>query len=288
MAAAVLGSRILRQAADAYDRAARSPYGRIPPPTPAGNQLRQAARLLSAFAYLTGDRSMAPIMLITRLAALAEAVAELRDTQQHAAQAAAARAAAERLHAAARPAPPAQPRPAQRASTAAQLAGLSFPQSTRPARDQRHQDSPVRLRADRHQCDGRHHQGHAAPPADDASTHGSAHQIYGSSARMLRDARREHLAAPGERRLPHARPLWLSATLTLAPARSAWRRQSAYGHLRLMSRMVTVGREVVREIRLAAGDSRPTCRLSRTERVIGVPRLHAAPDGRTDARICAE
>ena len=132
-AAAVLGSRILRQAADAYDRAARPPYGRVPLPTPAGNQLRQAARLLSAFACLTGDRSMAPIMLITRLAALAEAVAELRDAQQHAAQAAAARAAAERLYAAARPGPPAQPRSAQPANTAAQLAGQSFPPpATRP------------------------------------------------------------------------------------------------------------------------------------------------------------
>ena len=47
VAAAMLGSRILRQAADAYDRAARVPHGRIPPPTPAGNQLRQAARLMS-------------------------------------------------------------------------------------------------------------------------------------------------------------------------------------------------------------------------------------------------
>ena len=138
VAAAVLGSRILRQAADAYDRAARPPYGRIPPPSPAGNQLRQAARLLSAFAGLTGDRSMTPIVLITRLAALAEAVAELRDAQQHAAQAAAARAAAERLHAAAHPAPPAKPRPAQRADTAAQLAGQSFPPpATRPATAQR-------------------------------------------------------------------------------------------------------------------------------------------------------
>ena len=133
VAAATLGSRILRQAADAYDRAARSPYGRIPPPTPAGNQLRQAARLLSAFGYLTGDRSLTPIVLITRLAALAEAVADLRESQQRAAQAAAARAAAERLYAAARPAPPAQPRPARRASTAAHLAGLSFPQPARPA-----------------------------------------------------------------------------------------------------------------------------------------------------------
>ena len=131
VAAAMLGSRILRQAADAYDRAARSPYGRIPAPTAAGNQLRQAARLLSAFAYLTGDRSLTPIMLITRLAALAEAVADLRESQQRAAQAAAARVAAERLYAAARPASARPTRPVPRASTAAQLARLSFP--TTPA-----------------------------------------------------------------------------------------------------------------------------------------------------------
>ena len=68
-----LGSRVLRQAADAYDRAARPPYGRIPQPTPTGNRLRRAARIMSAFAYLTGDRSMTPIMLIAKLAALAEA-----------------------------------------------------------------------------------------------------------------------------------------------------------------------------------------------------------------------
>ena len=111
VAAAMLGSRILRQAADAYDRAARSPYGRIPPPSPAGNRLRQAARLISAFAHLTQDRSMAPILLITKLAALAEAVAELRRSQQHAAQAAAALRAAERLYAATGPAPAPPPRP---------------------------------------------------------------------------------------------------------------------------------------------------------------------------------
>ena len=130
-AAAMLGSRILRQAADAYDRAARSPYGRIPQPTPTGNRLRQAARIMSAFAYLTGDRSMTPVVLITKLAALAEAVAELRESQRYAAQAAAALRAAERLYAAARPAP-APPRPAPRASTAAQLAGLSFPAPAQP------------------------------------------------------------------------------------------------------------------------------------------------------------
>ena len=197
VAAAVLGSRILRQAADAYDRAARSPYGRIPPPTPAGNRLRQAARLLSAFAYLTGDRSMTPIVLITRLAALAEAVAELRDAQRNAAQAAAARAAAERLYAAARPAPP-----PSHAQSRAPAPPPSSPGSLSPRQlhDQRHQDSPIQPRADRHQRDGRHHLGHAALPADDASTHSSAHQICGSSGRTLQDAGGgilRHLASAG-------------------------------------------------------------------------------------------
>ena len=81
MAAAALGSRILRQAADAYDRAARPPYARIPSPTPAGNQLRRAARLITAFAHLTKDPALTPIVLLTRLAALAEAVAGLRQAQ---------------------------------------------------------------------------------------------------------------------------------------------------------------------------------------------------------------
>ena len=43
-----LGGRVIRQAADSYDRAARAPHGRIPRPTPTGNQLRHTARLLSA------------------------------------------------------------------------------------------------------------------------------------------------------------------------------------------------------------------------------------------------
>jgi hypothetical protein len=146
VAAAMLGSRVLRQAADAYDRAARPSYGRIPPPSPVGNRLRQAARLIFAFAYNTQDRSMAPILLITKLAALAEAVAELRESQQHAAQAAAALRTARHLHAATRPAPAAepraaspQPRPAPQPSSAAQLAALSFP---KPARADRRPPAP--------------------------------------------------------------------------------------------------------------------------------------------------
>ncbi|MGH3201809.1 MAG: hypothetical protein ACRDP5_07125, partial [Streptosporangiaceae bacterium] len=90
VAAAALGSHTLRCAADDYDRAARQPYGQVPAPTPAGNQLRHAARLIAAYTYLTGDRILTPVMLLVRLAALAEAVAELRESQQRAAQAAAA------------------------------------------------------------------------------------------------------------------------------------------------------------------------------------------------------
>jgi hypothetical protein len=145
-AAAALGSRTLRQAADAFDRAARQPFGRIPSPTPAGTQLRHAARLISAYAYLTGDPALTPVVLLVRLAALAEAVAELRHSQQRAAQAAAALRAARHICTAARPAPPTRPpgRPATattspppkparpRPGTAAGLAQLSFPAAPRP------------------------------------------------------------------------------------------------------------------------------------------------------------
>jgi hypothetical protein len=96
-AAAALGSRVIRQAADSYARAARMPYARIPQPTPAGNSLRQTARLLSRAALLGQNPAAAD--LVTQLAALVEAVIELRQAQQHAAQAAAARRAAEHLHA---------------------------------------------------------------------------------------------------------------------------------------------------------------------------------------------
>jgi len=126
-AAAALGSRVLRDAADAYDRAARAPFGRIPVPTPAGNGLRRAARLLSAYGYLTRDPSFRPIVLITRLAALVEAVAALRETHDYAAQAAGALGAAGRLHTAKqdRAASGAGDRPT--ALTAATLARAGFP-----------------------------------------------------------------------------------------------------------------------------------------------------------------
>ena len=126
-AAAALGSSILRRAADAYDRAARAPYGRVPAPTPAGNSLRRAARLLAAYGCITSDPSFRPILLITRLAALVEAVAALRHAEQRAAQAASALSAAERLHAAERSynSPAAGVR--HRAPAATALADAGFP-----------------------------------------------------------------------------------------------------------------------------------------------------------------
>jgi hypothetical protein len=145
VAADVLGSRTLRQAADSYARAARCGYGRIPRPTPAGDRLRATARLL-VFAATVGSADQTAVLLIAKLAELAAAVAELRDAQRHAAQASAARAAAERLHAATcagsawarsasrRP----KVRPNRRARTAADLAGLDFSDGSKPPRASPH------------------------------------------------------------------------------------------------------------------------------------------------------
>jgi hypothetical protein len=98
-AAAALGSRVLRQAADSYDRAARVPYGRIPAPGQPGNNLRRTARLLSTLPSVA-DVPLAETTLLLRFAKLAEAIAELREAQRLAAQAAAARRAAEHMRAA--------------------------------------------------------------------------------------------------------------------------------------------------------------------------------------------
>ena len=100
-AAAALGSRVLRQAADSFDRAARAPYGRVPPVVaPDGIGLRRSARLLSLAASAGDETVRAQMRLVLQLSRLARAVAELREAQRHAAQAAAARQAAEELRAA--------------------------------------------------------------------------------------------------------------------------------------------------------------------------------------------
>jgi hypothetical protein len=132
VAAAATGSRLLHQAADAFDRAARPPYARIPPPTPAGSSLRRAARLISAYAYVSSDRTLQPLVLLLRAASLAEAIAGLHQSQQRAAQAASALSAARHLHTAAGSD---RDRDKSKASArnAAELAAASFPVPARPA-----------------------------------------------------------------------------------------------------------------------------------------------------------
>ncbi len=89
VAARALRSPVLRRAADAYDRAARAPYGRIPRRGRDGDALRATARLLAIADDLTGGATLLSAALMANLATLAAAVAELHQAQQHAAQAAA-------------------------------------------------------------------------------------------------------------------------------------------------------------------------------------------------------
>ena len=91
---------------------------------------------MAAYAHLSGDRTNEWAIVIVRLAALAEAVAELRDAQQRAAQARAALTAAQQLHAV-RFAPPARPPGPPRARNAADLAAQSFTGPPVPARSSR-------------------------------------------------------------------------------------------------------------------------------------------------------
>jgi hypothetical protein len=139
VAARALRSRELRCAADAYDRAARAPHGRLPRRSRDGDRLRRTARLIALAGQVTGDGTLTAIALVANLIALAAAVAELRRAQQHAAQSAAAHAAARHLHAAMTQARSRPPRPAQahaprrsRASSAADTARRDFPVPPRP------------------------------------------------------------------------------------------------------------------------------------------------------------
>ena len=113
VAARALRSRELRCAADAYDRAARAPHGRLPRHSRDGDQLRRTARLIALTGHATGASTLTAIALVANLIALATAVAELRRAQQHAAQSAAAHAAARHLHAAMTRARPSAPWPGQ-------------------------------------------------------------------------------------------------------------------------------------------------------------------------------
>jgi hypothetical protein len=124
VAATALRSPDLRCAADSHDRAARARYGRMPPATSTGRQLRAAARLMAMTGQLTGDTTL----IAMALAALTVAVAQLRQAQQHAAQAAAAGVTATRLATCpADPGPRKHQERRRRALTAAGIARGDFP-----------------------------------------------------------------------------------------------------------------------------------------------------------------
>jgi hypothetical protein len=153
VAARALRSPVLRCATDTYDRAARAGHGRIPHRSHDGDRLRATARLLAMAGDVTDDTTLLAAALIANLAALAAAVAELRQAQQHAAQAAAAHSAAEHMHAAMTQALSQEPRPVMgeaprrgEAARAASIARTDFPASPGPG-----------LRVPAHQSPGRPH-----------------------------------------------------------------------------------------------------------------------------------
>jgi hypothetical protein len=96
----------LTDAAEAFDRAAREPYGRPPPPYHRADQLRAMSRLIAIMGRLTGDHdTTAALQLVLQLAALAEHLADLRDSQQRLHQVRDARQAADDMRTLASPAP---------------------------------------------------------------------------------------------------------------------------------------------------------------------------------------
>ncbi|MEU7002706.1 hypothetical protein [Nonomuraea sp. NPDC046570] len=97
VAASMLDDPALRRAADAFDRAAREPYARIPCASPAGQSLRVAARLMAATGAMPGSASGTISTLVRNLGLVVAAVAELREFQQRTAHAVGARAAARHL-----------------------------------------------------------------------------------------------------------------------------------------------------------------------------------------------
>ncbi|MEV4252207.1 hypothetical protein AB0J52_03445 [Spirillospora sp. NPDC049652] len=96
-AAEATGNDHLRQAAEAYDRAARAPHGRIPSPTPSGRRLRNAARLLTV-ARANGGPGLQLLSAFTAaLLTLIDAIGDLHHFHRHQAQWDAAKATSTHL-----------------------------------------------------------------------------------------------------------------------------------------------------------------------------------------------
>ncbi len=127
-AALATGNRHMDQAADAYDRAARAPYGRVPRATPAGTRLRGIARVLAA--TRAGDGGLM-LQFAAALVTLIEAIADLHRLHRRQPQADAARNAATLT----RQAAPKQPEPhwlLQREEVQSPIANASNPVSDVP------------------------------------------------------------------------------------------------------------------------------------------------------------
>ena len=173
VAAAVLGSRILRQAADAYDRAARPPYGRIPPPSP-GREPAPPGRPAAVRVRLPDRRPVHGPHRAHHPAGRARR--SRRRTPRRPAARRPGRRSPRRRRTAAR-----RRTPGTACHSRARPSALTPPPSSPGSRSlrQRHdqqQDSPVRPRADHH-CDGHHHPSRVALLADAAGT--AQHQICG-------------------------------------------------------------------------------------------------------------
>jgi hypothetical protein len=87
----------LREAAEHYDSASRPRRGQVPPATPTSRSLRAAARGLLSAGVVKRQDTRQLLKLMIQLAALAEAVARMREAEQQAACARLARLAAEQL-----------------------------------------------------------------------------------------------------------------------------------------------------------------------------------------------
>ena len=88
----------LTRAADAVDRAAREPFGRVPPRTARAEGLRSMSRLLALMGRLGDDKAtFIALRMILDLSRLAESLGELREAQDRLHQARAARSGAQLL-----------------------------------------------------------------------------------------------------------------------------------------------------------------------------------------------
>ncbi|MDT0262440.1 relaxase/mobilization nuclease domain-containing protein [Jatrophihabitans lederbergiae] len=122
----------ITDAAEAFDRAGRERYRRVPARSDTGTALRSAGRMMALLAPGTKHPGAQVAALTVALAALAAAVADLRQSQQRLHQAEAALASAEQLRHVAPGPQKATTTATRRSKNAADLAAMSF--SSKPFR----------------------------------------------------------------------------------------------------------------------------------------------------------